>query len=51
MSDHRLDIDVQQIAIAMQAIRAQLNILEDIVEQALLKENNERKHITVDSSS
>jgi hypothetical protein len=39
VSDHRLNIDVQKIAIAVQAIRAQLDILEDIIEQALLKEN------------
>ncbi len=38
MSDHKLDIDVQEIALAVQAIRAQLNIVEDMVQQSLLKE-------------
>ena len=39
MSDHRLTVDVQEIAIIMQSIREQLNILEKIVEEALIKEN------------
>jgi hypothetical protein len=40
MSDHRLDVDVQKIAIALQAIRAQINILEQMIQEALIKENN-----------
>jgi len=51
MSGHRLDIDVQKIALALQAARGQLDILEDIVEQALLKETNDRDNITMDFSS
>ena len=39
MSDHQLTIDIQKIAIALQAIRVQIDILEDLVQKALLKEN------------
>ena len=39
MSDHKLNIDVQKVALSMQAIRAQLEILEEILKEALLKEN------------
>jgi len=39
MSDHRLQLDIQKIAISIQAIRAQLDILEKLVHEALLKES------------
>jgi len=39
VSDHQLTIDIQKIAIALQAIRVQIDILEDLVQKALLKEN------------
>jgi hypothetical protein len=39
VSGHKLDIDVQKIAIALQAVRAQMDILEEMVQEALLKEN------------
>ena len=34
-----MNIDVQKVALSMQAIRAQLEILEEILKEALLKEN------------
>jgi len=39
VSNHKLNIDVQKVALSMQAIRAQLEILEEILKEALLKEN------------
>jgi len=39
MSDHKLNIDVQKIAIAIQEIRAQADLIENIIHEALLKEN------------
>ena len=52
MSEHKLDLDIQKIAFAVQAIRAQLSILEKLIEEALLKENqNDRDHVTMDSST
>ena len=39
MSDHKLNIDIQKMAIAIQALKAQVQIIEDIITEALLKEN------------
>lgn len=39
MSDHKIVLDIQKIAIAVQAIRAQLDILEKQIQEALLEEN------------
>lgn len=39
MSNHKLEIDVQEIALAIQAIRKHLDILEKLIQEALLKEN------------
>ena len=38
MSDHKLTLDIQSIAVAIQEIRAQLNTLEKLIEEALIKE-------------
>ena len=38
MSDHKLTLDIQAIAVAIQEIRAQLNTLEKLIEEALIKE-------------
>jgi hypothetical protein len=52
VSDHKLTIDIQKIAVAIQTIRAQMNTLEKIIEEALLKENqNDRDYVTMDSST
>lgn len=42
MSDHRLNIDVQKMAIALQAARAQLDVVESIIQEALVEENEEK---------
>jgi len=52
MSEHRLDIEIQKLAIAIQAIRAQLAAIEDIIQEALIKENqNDRSNTTMDPAS
>ena len=39
MSNHKISVDIQKVALAMQVIRVQLDILEDIIQEALTKEN------------
>ena len=39
MSEHKLDLDIQKIAVAVQVIRAQLDVVEELVQESLLKEN------------
>ena len=52
MSVHLLPIDVQELARAVQDIRECCNLIEHILEQALIEaNNNERNNITVDSNS
>jgi len=38
VSDHKLTLDIQAIAKSIQEIRAQLNKLEKLIEEALIKE-------------
>ena len=39
MSNHKLNIDIKMVAVAIQTMRAQLDILEELIEDALLREN------------
>jgi hypothetical protein len=49
VSEHKLDIDVQEVARAVEQIRKACAIIEKVFEQALIQENgNDREHITTD---
>jgi len=51
VSEHSIDIDVQVLAVEIQNIRASCDRVEEIIQGALLKENNVRDNSSTNSQS
>ena len=52
MSEHKLEIEVQELANAVQEIRTACNLIEHIIQQSLIKANeDERNNASVNSES
>jgi len=51
MSDHNVCLDIQELAVRVQRIRKELDILEKMIQESLLKETHGRNNVTVDQYS
>jgi len=51
MSEHSINIDIQELAQAIQKIRLECDIIEKIIQKGLVEQTHDREYASIDKRS